>query len=431
MFAKRTKAYTWVIILILYFPNINVAQDFQWPALNKDLQFQPIIALQLWGTYTHNIQQYDLQSEQYLPIEDRTNFLIRRTRLGFKIQPYDFLQVKLVAAIDMVGRDLYSGFNGGSNNGSFPNIGLWEGTLRLKLTSKNDHFYLYIGYYPPAVGLSSITSAFQVPSLSKSFSQAYIRQNLVGRNPGRTAGLSLGGALGQADKKVGGQYELGIHNPSFPSAGGNTSQTRSILYTGRLQLFLGDRPYQGFKRNSPLNFYNQRDGLTLGLSGSWQGKNDRADAAYSAGMDLIANWKALNINGEYYGLWRLGRLSDQDDVYGSSTGFIRSSYNIIVADKYFIEPSIMWKFFRGGKSSLQQARANRVGDFAGQDNAYDIGINWHINRHQLKLAIHYTIQDGDAGAAKPGATLNQYFFQSGLGAIQRGDWLGIGLNIVI
>ena len=408
-----------------------MAQEFQWPKLNKDLQFKPIVALQFWGTYTHDIQQYDAQSEQYLPVDNRANFLIRRSRLGFKVQPYDFLQIKVVTAIDMVGRDLYSGFNGGSNNGSFPNIGLWEGSLNWKLAKQNDHFYLYIGYYPPAVGLSSLTSAFQVPSLSKSFSQAYIRQNLVGRNPGRTSGLSLGGVLGQQEKKVSGQYELGVHNPSFPSAGGNTSRSRSLLYTGRLQLFIGDRPYQGFKRNSPLNFYNQRDGLTLAVAGSWQGKNDRAQAAYTAGLDLVANWGAFNLNGEYYGLWRAGRFSDQDFVYSSRTGFIRSSYNMTVANKFFLEPSFMWKFFRGGTSAIAQAQAASVNDFSGTDNAFDIGVNWHINRHKLKVALHYTFQNGDAGAAGPGATVNQFFSQGGLGAIQRGNWLGMGLNIVL
>ncbi|MEO0338891.1 MAG: hypothetical protein AAF242_06730, partial [Bacteroidota bacterium] len=45
---------TWIALLLLYLPGKISAQEFQWPELNEDLQFKPIVAIQLWGTYTYN-----------------------------------------------------------------------------------------------------------------------------------------------------------------------------------------------------------------------------------------------------------------------------------------------------------------------------------------------------------------------------------------
>jgi hypothetical protein len=60
----------------------------------------------------------------------------------------------------------------------------------------------------------------------------------------------------------------------------------------------------------------------------------------------------------------------------------------------------------------------------------DLGANIYWNP-DFKISLHYTWRWGDAGATAAGATFNNYFRQSGLGAIERGDWLGLGLVVVI
>ena len=122
-----------IMVALLAFSLTGKGQEFsspEWLRPNKDLKFKPVFNLQLWSTYTYNIKHFDAASDQYVDASNRLNFLIRRTRAGFQMEPYDRLKLRFVAALDMVGRDLNSGFNGGSNNGSFPNPGLWDAYLQ-------------------------------------------------------------------------------------------------------------------------------------------------------------------------------------------------------------------------------------------------------------------------------------------------------------
>ena len=171
-------------ILFLGFIQALNAQEVEniWAKTIKDFQVKPILAFQFWGSYTAGMEQYQEEKGDYVAIDNRLNFMVRRTRFGFQAQPYEFLSIKVVAAIDLVGRDLNSAFNGGANNGSFPNFGLWDAYLQFRLKKNSEAIYLKAGYFVPAFGLSSLNSAFHVNSISKSFSQAYIRQHLVGRN---------------------------------------------------------------------------------------------------------------------------------------------------------------------------------------------------------------------------------------------------------
>ena len=82
-------------------------------------------------------------------------------------------------------------------------------------------------------------------------------------------------------------------------------------------------------------------------------------------------------------------------------------------------------------SALEQSRAAQVKAFSGQESNFDVGINWYLNRHKLKLALHYSWNVGDPGDAPAGNTINQYFAQGALGAIRRGNWWGLGMNWVL
>ncbi len=66
----------------------------------------------------------------------------------------------------------------------------------------------------------------------------------------------------------------------------------------------------------------------------------------------------------------------------------------------------------------------------GEETTYDAGINWYLDGKNLKVLLHYTWRSGDPGEAGPGSQANMFFSQNGLGAIRRGNWLGLGVNAI-
>ena len=86
--------------------------------------------------------------------------------------------------------------------------------------------------------------------------------------------------------------------------------------------------------------------------------------------------------------------------------------------------------FNGAKNAAEQADAAALRMSAGSEKTFDAGINWYLDRKNLKLMLHYTWRSGDPGDAGDGSQVNMYFSQSGIGAIHRGDWLGVGLNAI-
>ena len=67
---------------------------------------------------------------------------------------------------------------------------------------------------------------------------------------------------------------------------------------------------------------------------------------------------------------------------------------------------------------------------AGEETTFDAGVNWFLDGKNLKLALHYTWRSGDPGDAGDGSQVNAFFSQSGVGAIRRGNWLGLGLSAI-
>ena len=393
-------------------------------------KIKPIVAFQLWNSYSSHGKLYNPETQAYETIENSSNIFIRRIRFGFKGQANANLEFSFLGAIDMIGRDPKSGLVGGSNNGAFPSIGLWDAYFSWRLKKNREAFYLIGGYIPTAIGKESSNSAFSVSSMEKSMSQFYINQHLTQKPTGRTVGFSIGGLWKFKNHKTGLRYQLGIYNPP-PTIGNNTTS----LFAGRIMFWFGNPEQKTFKLKSDINFFSQRNGLSLGLAGSWQGKNDVFISSSTIGIDWLFNFDNLNVDGEWFILKRKGKHKVTDDLpkffrYRSQTGFIRFSYNIPIGKKYFIEPVYMMMQFDGGQNLQEQSNAAAVKSFAGEDYTYDFGINWYLNRKKLKVQLHYTWRKGSRGQAKKGASFNQYLFQKEIGAIQRGNWIGLGLNMI-
>lgn len=380
--------------------------------------------MQTWGVYTTNEAVFDPDLQKYDPVKDQVNIYIRRTRLGVLVKKDDWISLRLVGAFDNIGHNPLAGTVGGTNNGSFPVFGLWDAVFDLKISRKSDALHVLGGYYTPIVSRESVTSAFKVSSMEKSLSQTYIRQHLTGKGPGRTTGVTLGGILFNAAHTQGIKYAFGMHNPVFTTLGAEGSRP---MWAGRLVWYCGQLEGQKFQMAEPVFSATKTNILTLGTSGTYQGETYLFKSSWSGGVDMHAQWQQFSLEGEWYFLGR--NSADFSNV--EQTGFLRAAAYLPFREKHLLEPTVMWMFFRGSMTGFEQLEAQTLGSFSGAESTVDAGVNWHLTKQKVKIYVHYNWRLADSGALGAGAANNLYFYQPGVEAIKRGNWLGIGVNVVL
>jgi hypothetical protein len=405
------------------------AQDAEaslWDRISDEFKIQPVVGIQIWSTYTHNAEVYDEVDGVYLPVDNRFNTHIRRGRFGLKGQPYPNLKFNFTTALDLVGRDLLAGTQGGGNNGSFPVLRVWNAYVMWRISQKTDLLHLSGGFMVPQIGLESITPALNVSSMEKAWSQNYLRRHLVGLGPGRSVGLNLGGLYYQEGSNIALKYDFGLFNPSFNEYSGNSGGRKySPLATFRGVIQLGEPEATTYSLRHWDNFYGHRKGLSIGIYGSWQGETAFFERSTTIGADLLFNYHRWNMDGE----WALMTRSNGETINGQ-TGYFRISWLSANRDRRVWEPVFMWTYFFGPLETIDQEAAQTVRSFAGQDQTFSLGLNYILNP-KLKLSANYTFRQGDDGDASPGAVFNNHYFQSGVGPIHRGNWAGIGLIFML
>ncbi len=435
MQARNTRIFLFLISFSLAAASLFAQnQTPEWRKRLENYKIQPVLAVQLWSSYTIGEKLYNTETGVYEAVDDRFNVQIRRTRLGFKAKPSENFSFQIVAALDLVGRDALTGHNGGTNNGAFPQFGLWNASFQWRIKKGSDALHLTGGYMPPQFDRESITSAMRVSSMEKAWSQRYVREQLTGTNPGRAMGINLGGMFNKADQAFALSYDAGIFNPVFESFSGNSSGNKyAPLLTTRLSMHFGDPEFKHYTLNRKINYFGARKGLTLSVQGAAQGETNLFKANYATGADLLFNWGPLNLDAEWSWLQRDGQIQAADLLRKfkarAQTGHIRLSYNIPVYKHFVIEPVLMLMQFNGATDATGQADAQKVRMASGREQAFDAGINWYIDP-DFNISLHYTHHAGTAGAAGAGATVNDYFYQKETGAIERGDWLGLGLVVL-
>jgi hypothetical protein len=426
--------FLFILLIFSFSLNLSGQSSFEnWQKLKDNFKVQPYLMVQSWATFSHNQQLYNQNLGEYELVDNRFNFQLRRMRFGLKAAPYEFLKFNFMAAYDLIGRDVNAATMGGFNNGA-PNVSVFDVQINLRLL-KNDLLWLTAGYFRPQLGRESITSGWSVNSFEKAMSQTYLRKHLVGQGPGRAAGLNLGGNW-TATENFAINYNLGLFNPMYLSNSGNSMGSNfAPLVVGRMVLQIGDPEQKSYKLGYNINYFNERKGLSLGIGASHQGETPLFDQSQTLAADLLFNWGALNFDADWSLMYRKGQQlvdSTMQTVNSNPmTGHARLGYNIIVAEKYFIEPVVMLMWFEGAMDQEGQTAASGLGHAAAREYALDAGLNWYLNKKKLKLSLHYVYQMGDAGDATDGNTLNSYFNQRGVGAIQRGSYLGLGLNFIL
>jgi hypothetical protein len=427
------------LTIFLLITQVTFAQEgFKGFLKNKEgFKLEPFAQFQLWSVYSSNQKVFNAQSKAYERVDNRLNFLLRRTRIGFRMQPYDNLKATVIFSFDAIGRDVQSGVFGIGNNGAIPAVGIFDAFLEWRLKPGSEKLILVAGYFRPQISRESITPAWQVGSFEKSATQNYLRQHLIGVNSGRSTGVNLGGLFKGPTEKVYLNYNVGIFNPGFYYNNNNSVGTQfSPLLVARAVLSLGDPELKQYSISYIQNYYNLRKGVSLALNGSIQGSTDLFRQNASIGADVLLNWRKINLDAEYHHLLRSGsrELPNNSGTrtfdYKASVEHIRVGYNWIAGKKLFLEPTFTLMHFQGATTALSQADASAVRSSSGAETSYDAGINWHLQERRLKLLLHYTWRQGDPGAAGDGATVNDYFTQANVGAIRRGNWLGLGLNAI-
>ena len=446
MYSSPTSGYRKVIYQIVVVlgmswfcqPLLFAQEGFKGFLKNKEgFKLEPFAQLQLWSVYSMNQKVYNTQTKGYDDVGNRLNFLMRRGRIGFRMQPYDNLKATVIFAFDAVGRDVESGVFGAGNNGAIPSVGIFDAFMEWRLKKGSEKLFLVAGYFRPQISRESITPAWQVGSMEKAASQTYLRQHIVGVNSGRSVGLNLGGLFQSKTGKVYFNYNLGIFNPGFYYNTNNSVGSQfSPLLVGRAVLSLGDPEIKQYGISYVQNYFNQRKGISLAIDGSSQGKTDLFKSNTSFGGDILLNWGHLNMDAEYHQMIRSGSRTLANNAgtrtfdYHSSVKHVRVGYNWIAGKKLFLEPTFTLMHFQGAGDALGQADAAAVRSSAGNETSYDAGINWHLQERRLKLLLHYTWRQGDPGAAGNGAQINDYFTQANVGAIRRGNWIGLGVNAI-
>lgn len=401
-------------------------KEVSWLKKNPDFKIAPFMMVQLWGVYSSDMLA-DVNADGSLEeVDARFNPHLRRARIGFRTNPYEDLKFTVVAYYDLMGRDALGSSIGGANNPHGTEFGIWDAFFQYKISKESDALHLTGGFFRPQLGRESITSGFATTSGEKAMQQNYIRRHLVGTGPGRAVGVNVGGILDVRDTNLRLNYNLGMFTPQKTSELPNTvGQSWSALWVARAVLMIGDPEMSSYKIGYQTNYYNERNGVSIGFGGSFQDETDLFTRSYSYGFDLLANYGRWNFDTDWLWMFR-----EDNRIYGANiatdsyAGHVRGSYNIVLNNGKILEPVLMWMRFSGPLSAQKQGYARTLGSFSGSNDTYNIGFNYYLNTHRYKIIAHYVIQEGGSGR-------NQYFSQSALGVpIERSNYFLVGINLI-
>lgn len=376
------------------------AQEFAWTKPDSLFKYvQPFASVQLWAVYTMDEQLQLTENGPLEHVEDRLNFLTRRARIGFKGKPYKGLSYVLNIQYDNLGKDRFGAIRGGVNSGT---LGILDAFVTYKLSGKTDLFHLTAGYFHPQFSRECITGDMNVNAFDKSPLQGYVRGHITGKSYGRTTGLNLGGSQQVGLLTMG--YNLSLCNNNTTAAEDTETAGKfwSPLIVERVTFSIGDPDKKSYSMMYEANnYFNERKGITVGFNSSRQGRTDSFSSNSFAGVDVMLNYGGLNLDAEGARLSR--RVEGQH--YEMTTWQIRGGYNIIVAKKVFLEPVVMFMHFDGDPGATAE----------GLEEMVDVGVNWYLNKRNLKLTLHYLKQKGFGNNG----------YTDGI-TFKKGDFLGCG-----
>jgi hypothetical protein len=365
---------------------------------------------QLWGAYTRNVNN--------VPSTDsRADLFLKQGRVGLKGQAIPRLTYSTLFAFDNLGKDQFTGSLGTGQATANNTFQLYD--LNMTYALDSTFAYITVGYFRPQSGHENIAPDAGVNSLDKGLTSSYLRSFLAGRTSGRETGVNIGGFY--ASNFFGAAYNLGAFDPTQASIAGTDGGSRKWhpLAVGRLAISIFDADMPSYRLTPEINFFGERKGITFGGHYAYQGatdetwdtsavKYDATKKTYSGavkyvggfkkngsfGGDFVGNFAGLTIDGEYDVMTRTvdGVSYHSDSVKAPSADFsdrvwhVRAGYDIPLPNGQFLEPALMYTEFNGAAASVLNPNGN--------DRIIDAGLNWYINKNTMKIAVHYSKQDG-------------------------------------
>jgi hypothetical protein len=343
--------------------------------VNKEKMFTPVVVLESWATYSMGEQK---SGTEYA---NRADVSFRRFRFGASGAPYSWLKYSFQLQLDRLGEDGYA-----STKGSYGGLGIWNAYITAKLLKNSELLNFELGYFWAAISREFNTCPWAVGSLDKTRANWYMRNFITGTGNGIESGVALGGLKNFDEFGIG--YRIGTYEPDLYKSAAYASR----LYTGRVMVSFGDPEQSTYKYMLTGNQWRKRKGITLGLGGSTQSNGALTDSTYydlssAYGADILINYNGLRVDGEYF---LFHRTATKVEEFKGAQWHIRVGYSFILAGKY-IEPVVAYDNYEGeGAKTLYK--------YIGDDNTFDIGVNWYINKDKLKLALHYVVQEGSVSS---------------------------------
>ncbi|EMR03983.1 phosphate porin [Cesiribacter andamanensis] len=339
-------------------------------------------SLQLWNVYT-----FEALGEQ--AGERRNDLYIRRGRLGVKGELRQDLDFNISFAYDGIGRDKHTAGNGSPNPDDNKEFFLWEAFWMWR---QSPLFNITAGYFRPQVGREHMTAAFKTASFEKSLSNFQPRAHAFARGTGRELGLNVGGLYQGQGWSL--NYNLGAFDISSEKLVGTGSRWFPLL-ASRLAISLGDPELDTYGIGYTHSYYGKRRGITFALNSTYQGETERFKSNSFYGGDILANWGPWDITAEWDWLYRSSLLLQEPaDVYplqpAPTTDQVftfKLAYNLPLKGSRILQAGAMY--------SSQQAQA--WGETQGlnaltgatDQQVYDLGLNYLLNKDNLKLSLHY------------------------------------------
>jgi len=391
---------------------------------------------QIWGVGTYDPKSADNGT----PVDPRADVYLRRYQLTFKGNAYTDLSYQFSLAMDNVGKDTLTGTVGGPQNSNPTTIQVQDAYVGWKAYESLAN--VTFGLFKPVLSRGLISSFTSTTSLDNPITYTYERDHLLTSSTARASGVDLGGQWSNdtaAVVTIG--YDAGIfdvfQDKSSATATPVSTPKWAPLLTGRLSVTIGDPESKtyGISRND--NSLGGRNGITFGLFGSYQGGTTlRIDSSTTTstvkkvsktvstnpaattvdadsvvlktsrkyvggfklnsvtGADVFAEFHGFTLNGEAAWLYREFEDADvskwagvlNSNHYLDFTWHVRAAYAVAVK-KTFVEPSVMFTRFEGDDNSASNA--------GGEDQQLDLGVNWYLQKNNVKLGLHWILQDGN------------------------------------
>ncbi len=364
---------------------------------------------QIWMPVSTNI---DIPGETDLK-DTKADLYIRRGRFGFKGHLMKNLSFKIWFAHDNLGRDDLNPVDiarGAVKTKSltYSKLEVWDAffTWAYDKTWAN----ISIGYFRPQIGKESITSGFNMLSFEKGLPNFYVRRHIIGK-PDKGSNEAFGRASGNGRIFLinwGGLYKASGWSLNWNFGVGDNQNYSdksnwSPLWSARIAFTIGDPEMKKYKMGYTQTYFGKRHGITVGLNYGYQGEGvDRTARKYSGssltrdaqfdknemyGIDILANWGAIDFAAEYDILkrdWKSGQVgSFSGKSYTDKVWLVKAGYTYKLPNGQFIQPAVSYSVFDPDN--------NGYSIYGKKKNTWwDVGINWYIKKQRAKLILHYS-----------------------------------------